>query len=366
MEPSVIFGQPSISLETEEVRLAVALKGGHLGPVEFRFGAESFKPLHVGPWVEEGLTDIPPILEVLRGDFFCMPFGANANPYGSECYPVHGETANATWTLIGQEPAQLRFKLNTLVRPTTVVKEISCRPGQHAIYQRHEVIGEGPMSFGHHAMLTFPEGVEGRISTSTFVYGQVYPFSFEVPAEGGYTSLQQGAHFSSLEEVPLATGGTTDLTRYPAREGFEDLVQVFADHRESLAWTACVFSNGYLWISLRNSRTLTGTVMWHSNGGRHYHPWNGRHRRVIGLEDVTSFFHTGLAESAVPNEANNSGLVTCLDLPLDIRTIMAAAQVPPGFDVVESVARTRTGVRLLSRSAITLDVQVDLDFLDLD
>lgn len=366
MDAKVVLGQPSISLESEEVVLSVSLKGGHLAPVGFRFGGVEFRPLHVAPWAEDKLSEVPPIIEVLRGDFFCLPFGGNASIFEAEAHPIHGATANREWTPLECEPGLLRFELKTGIRPGSVVKEVFIRPGQHAVYQRHLVEGSGPMSYGHHAMLAFPDPVTGKISTSRFAYGQVYPFAFENPAEGGYTSLLPGSRFSSLQEVQLAGGGSTDLTVYPAREGFEDLVQIFADPRETLAWTACVFSTGFVWLSLRNSNSLTGTVMWHSNGGRHYAPWSGRHRRVLGLEDVTSFFHTGLKESVEENEASRAGFITHAQLPIDVRTIMAAAAVPAGFDQVAEITRTSDGICIRSTSGRTVDIQVDLKFLELD
>ena len=75
----------------------------------------------------------------------------------------------------------------------------------------------GPMALGHHVMVRFPdhEG-SGVVSTSRFVHGQVYPGEFE-PDEGGYQALEPGAEFESLDRVPLADGGFTDLSRYPAR-----------------------------------------------------------------------------------------------------------------------------------------------------
>src|SRR5207249_1604720 len=61
-------------------------------------------PLSVAPWATEKLDkSTPPIIRILRGDFFCMPFGGNKTPYRGrgriERHPIHGETANANWTL---------------------------------------------------------------------------------------------------------------------------------------------------------------------------------------------------------------------------------------------------------------------------
>jgi hypothetical protein len=321
--------------------------------------------LHVAPWAENPAAGDPPIIQVLRGDFFCMPFGANELPYDGEKHPIHGETANQPWDLTDLLGDRLAMRLETQIRPATVTKEVIV--GDRVLYQRHTVAGgDGPMSFGHHAMIRFQ--TPGLVSTSPIAYGQVYPFQFEDPVKGGYTSLLQGAHFERLDRVPTAEGGTADLTRYPAREGFEDLVMVCSEKGRSLAWSAVVFpKEGYLWLSLKDPRVLTGTVLWHSNGGRHYAPWSGRHRGVLGVEEVTSFFHAGLAQSAMENEATRAGFETCGFLdprePLVVSTAMLVADVPPGFDHVADVTEVEGGIEILSRSGESVFAPADVRFV---
>ena len=73
------------------------------------------------------------------------------------------------------------------------------------------------------------------------MYAQVLPRPFELPEKRGYSRLKTGAQFESLEEVPMVTGETADLTRYPARRGFEDLVMLVSDADAPFAWTAVAF-----------------------------------------------------------------------------------------------------------------------------
>ena len=192
-------------------------------------------------------------------------------------------------------------------------KFVSLQPDQTAVYQRHVISGmSGPTSFGHHAMLKFPDRPGcGRISTSRFLRGQVAPIPFEKPEARGYSSLRPGATFESFREVPMQTGELADLSRYPARRGFEDLVLLESDPGLPFAWTAVTFSEeGYVWFALKNPRVLRQTILWISNGGRHYSPWNGRHVGVLGLEEVTSSLFGGdLSPSNVARQTNSeSGL----------------------------------------------------------
>ena len=258
--------------------------------------------------------------------------------------------------------------LDLKVRPGKVEKKIELRPEHRCVYSTHTISGvSGPMCFGHHPMLRFDE--DGIISTSPFVLGEVYPGQFEKPEEGGYSSLKPGARFSSLSKVPMANGGTADLTCYPARDGFEDLVMVVNDpNRPGFAWTAVTFpERGYVWFILKDPKILASTVFWLSNGGRHYRPWNSRHRRIMGIEDVTAFFHDGLQASINPNEITEAGYKTHHNLdpanPTIIHTIMGVTQTPKGFDHVATIEPTNQGILLTSTSGQTTTAEADLSSL---
>jgi hypothetical protein len=264
----------------------------------------------------------------------------------------------------------LRARLDLKVRSGRVTKTIILPEGSPVVGQSHEISGaRGPLSVGHHAMLRFPEDPgSGLIATSPFVRGQVLPTPFEDPAQRGYSSLQPGAEFTSLAEVPLANGGTTDLSVYPARRGFDDLVMITAAPDLPFAWNAVTFpAQRYVWFSLRDPRVLRHTIFWISNGGRHYAPWNGRHTGVLGLEDTTSYFHYGQAESAGANPLRRLGLPTTLTLaprrPTTVRTLMGVAEVPARFGRVARIEPAPGGIVLVSAQGVRVPVAVDLNLL---
>jgi hypothetical protein len=376
-EKRIVCGQPSWRLASDEVEAFVTEKGGHLGPVTFERSGRKIRPYSMAPWTEEQFDPpLPAILQVLRGDFFCLPFGGNAKPFRGEVHPAHGETANARWHFESLEKRGdrtcLRLSLAAKVRPGRVDKTISLIDGQTNLYCRHLVSGmRGPMNLGHHAMLKFPdEPGSGLISTSRFVYGQVFPQPFESAEQGGYNSLKQGAEFDSLESVPMSNGEKADLSRYPARRGFEDLVMLVSDDQAPFAWTAAAFpKQRFVWFALKDPRVLRETIFWISNAGRHYPPWNSRHAGVLGLEEVTSFFHLGLAESAGKNAISDRGIPTCLRLdprkPLAVNYIMGLARIPAGFDRVVSIEAQPGNqfIALRSASGRRIETPLDLDFL---
>lgn len=363
----VIAGQPSYGLRTDYAEAWVSRRGGHVGPILFRLGNRTVSPMSVAPWAEETLSaDQPEIIRVLRGDFFCMPFGGNASAYGTEVHPVHGETANAEWLSVSGTDEELHLRLEASIRKATIDKHVSLRPGETAIYQKHVITqASGPMGLGMHAMLKFNS--PGLLSHSPIARGQVYHKDFEIAELGGYNSLKSGALFDSLERVPMKDGNQANLLRYPDRNGYEDLVQVFQTQDQDFAWWAVVFpEEGFVWYQLKDPRVLTSTVLWHSNGGRHYAPWSGRHRRVLGIEEVTAYFHDGLAESVAPNPASEAGFRTSFDLDpagsLNVNVVFGVAEIPDGFGRVRKLTRTETGIEM-SDGQQTVATPVDHAFL---
>lgn len=371
MKTKLVHGQPSWHLAGKTVEAYVTELGGHLAPVTFKLGARKVQPFAIAPWATEKVDPkLPAILRALRGDFFCMPFGGNTDPYRGERHPVHGETANAKWTLKAAAPGHLHLRLRTKVRAGTVDKHLFVRDGHPVIYQRHVISGmSGSMNFGHHATLRFPdEPGSGIISTSRFVCGQVFPDWFERPENRGYQSLKPGAEFESIRSVPMLTGETADLSRYPARRGFEDLIMLVGDPRLKLGWNAVTFpKQRHVWFALRDPQVLTGTLFWITNGGRHMPPWDGRHINTMGIEDVTSYFHIGLAQAAGENPYRRRGYATCAQLnpsrPLVVNYIMGVAGIPAGFDEVADIVPVPGGVELRAKSGKSARVKVAVDFL---
>lgn len=364
-------------MSLDPVELALTCEGGHLGPVTFRLGKKHIQPFHIAPWAEERRVrrNLPPVLAHLRGDFFCLPFGGNGRPWRGQNHPIHGETANRTWKIEHQQTrgdlAHLRCSLRMTIRPGQVIKEIFLRRGQPVVYQRHTIqAGDAPLCPGHHAMLRLdPDWGPAYLSTSPFCHGQVYPGQFENPASGGYSSLRPGAVFRSLRRIPRMDGSFSDWSILPAEDGYENLVLLASRPNTPHAWAALTFPRaGWLWFALKNPRTLASTVLWHSNGGRHYPPWNGRHRRVIGIEDVTAYFHDGQAESASPNSLRRHRIPTCLypnrKRPLAIPYIFGIAAIPPSFGHVRRVGITPGDVTFHGTDGSRVTVPVDTTFLN--
>jgi hypothetical protein len=345
--------------------LYVTKAGGQMAPVRFDLGNGGWaSPYSLAPWTpQECEPGTPGLLKVLRGDFFCIPFGVS----GMTPHP-HGATANLDWTREEAADDRLVLSIDDPVTGAEFRKELILKDGHRAVYIRHTVINlDGRFNYGHHPILDFPESAGPcAIRTGAIKFGQVYPGVFEDPATGGKSALRAGARFTSLQEVALADGGTTSLASYPARPGHEDLV-MFSAADPAFGWTAVHFP-GYVWIAIRNTAELPSTLFWHSNGGRPYAPWSGSHVRRLGIEDVCSYFHEG-AEISSEDRLQTEGIATSkefkADQPESIHHIQLVHPLPDGFGPVENITRDEAagGIHLVNATGQKEFVPVDWKFL---
>jgi hypothetical protein len=126
---------------------------------------------------------------------------------------------------------------------------------------------------------------------------------------------------------------------------------------------------GVVWFALRNPKQLASTLLWFSNGGRHFPPWNSRHINVLGVEDITAFFHVGLAESCRPNLLTERSVPTCLkpdgEGRLSIPYIQGLTRIPKDFERVAKIEPQShgAGILLIAESGAVVEVRCQLDFL---
>jgi len=375
-----IHQQPSYTVQSPQVDLAITETGGHMSPVTFYRDTEKpIQPYYVSPWQDEPASEMPvPVLVPLRGDFFCMPFGGNNESVGNEKHPPHGEIAGAKWKSLGIQKngkvTTLAMTIDTKLRPGKVTKEINLVDSHNVIYTKHTIEGfAGRVPLGHHATLAMPDQEETvRLSASPFQFGMTYPGTFSDPKQGEYQSLQPGTKWNSLDKVPVAWKGApdADLTKLPARKGYADLIQLINEPWEKTngpAWMTATFTNqNFIWFSLKDPAVLRSTVFWIENHGRHGHPWKGRNN-CLGLEDVTAYFADGLKASTEENILSKSGIPTAVELksdrPTTILYIQGVVKVPDDFEQVQTLEFSPGEVTFVSTHGKKVKAAVQHEFL---
>ncbi len=335
--PDLIHGAPSFTITEGPTSLALTQTGGHLTATFTLPSGRVVSPYALAPWTPgEFPADLPVLLTHLRGDFFCLPFGPQTDG------PPHGDTANADWQATEHTNT---FSLTTTDSRAQVSKVLTIHPEHRALYLSHRITGlSGRWSYGSHPILdlsALPDGA-GRLTTSPFRWASTYPGLFSDPANNEHQSLAPDTEFTDLTAVPLANGGTTDLTRHPARPGFDDLVMLVnepASNTQPFAWTAVVF-DGYVWFSLKDPADFPATLFWISNGGREGAPWNSRHTKRLGLEEVCSHFCDSIDVSREDRLADKNISTTREfhpDQETSLRLIQAVAEVPADFGPLQSI-----------------------------
>ena len=252
-------------------------------------------PLHRAPWVGSGEVMPPgtaPHLAVLAGDFFCAPFAGSED--GS---PLHGWTANAPWVEAVDGPHEVRAVLSRTVFGATVIKELAVSDGHPFVYQRHVFVGgAGRVPVANHANVAVRNGA--LIRTSAKSHWETPKSPQESDPQRGRSALCYPARSTDPTAFP-GLSGPVDLTRYPWNPAHEDFVAGIEGTGHTLGWTAVTRPvEGDLFLSLRDARALPMTMLWHSNGGRDYAPWSGRHVGCLGVEEGAAATVLGLSSEA--------------------------------------------------------------------
>lgn len=269
-------------IAADGIRVAFDARTGLLESFTVEDAGRAVAPLHRAPWVgtaEAMPPDAAPHMATLGGDFFCSPFAGSED--GSA---LHGWPANTHWTVVREGGGTLRAVLDRPVMGGTLVKELSVADGHPFVYQRHVFIGgDGRVTFANHANVSVRGGA--HIRTSPKLRWETPKSQQEPDPARGRSALVCPAQATDPRAFP-GVRGPVDLTTYPWNDRHEDFAFGIEAPGRSFGWTAVTRCGaGDLYLSLRDPRRIPMTMLWHSNGGRDYAPWNGRHIGCLGVEE---------------------------------------------------------------------------------
>ena len=305
----------------------IRIDSGNVGASVQRFGAmvtghfrvdgQDVSPLYEAPW-----PDYPadPMLGHLKGDFLCVPFGIA--PESLEHFPAgwsqlspgrtpygHGYAANTEWDVEWAQADAIRLRADYPEGDAVawVAREVSCADDAVTITDEIAMRRDARLPLGLHPMLRLPEepGAATLIPPACAAIA-TYP----VPSDAS-AILQPDARFASLSEAPLRDGGTIDLSRLPLDAATEELVLLcdVATPSVSLVNHAAGYEVTLEW----DATLLRHCLLWISNRGRAFPPWNGRNL-CLGVEPITSAFDLGTDVAAATNPLSATGLATAVDL----------------------------------------------------
>lgn len=295
------------------------------------------RPFFRNPWRDEA-GDFDSLTRNLSAEWPCVPFGrsnavhglprdwdtADASDWNDD---IHGFGARNTWDLEQVSPGHVRARIEYPDSTPIVAleREIRLDAATSTIHLRLgiDVREDCRVAIGMHPVFDLSDTAPGTCELT--VGGSETAWSYPVdvePGAGRFAPDQRGASLSSMRG---STDGTVDGTRVPFEGPSEDLLMLTDPggkvtlHRPDRGYAVTVF-----W----DAAALPSCVLWYSNGGRGYAPWNGR-VRAIGIEPVIGAFDLGQAYS------------------LSDRTPMAQAGIPTAACIqAGSIWETDYGIRI--------------------
>ncbi|MCC2689581.1 MAG: hypothetical protein K0S21_2384 [Rhizobiaceae bacterium] len=354
-----------LTFQAKGISVTIDLAVGHIADLRIESRGRMLRPLHRAPWIDE--PDLPGELadglKRLSGDFLCAPFSAS----DVEKAPAHGWPANSPWQTLASERIdggwQARFRLQRLVLGASVEKTLTLRDSHPFLYQEHVLAGgKGEISVAHHPMTSMRNG--GRLAFSPKRLAMTPGAPLEPDPARGRHMLAYPARSLDLHAFPTAAGGLADLSDYPVGARNEDFViLVEADH-DGPGWTAVSrAAEADLVLVLKNPADLPVTMLWISNGGRDYTPWNGRHVGVLGIEDGRTA--AGHAASIGDNPLRQENVPTSFSLQehgrIAFRQVVGALAGP--LEPPQAVEPGEGILRTVSAAGEIRDVPFDNGFL---
>lgn len=351
------------SIETASGTLQFDAALGNIPHLRLRSDDRWIEPLHVAPWRDEQAVQTDPAISLLErrlaGDFFCAPFGAAVDP----AVPGHGWSANSAWRLQALAAGRMQLVLERDVFGATITKSLELATDAPLLYQEHVIEGgRGVLPVAHHPM--FRLSGQGRFFTSK----KRAILTPEQPLEPGRSCLAYPTRSTDLENVAGANGERVDLTRWPIGTRNEDFVTLIEAPGAAAGWSAVIRENeGDIVFCLKDPSVLPVTMLWFSNGGRDYAPWNGRHMGVTGIEDGCSPALGGEAAAGLPNPIADEGVATGLALAEGrrhvVRHVIGAVPRPAGWDTVADISVGSDTLTILDGAGRHMQLPWHRDFL---
>lgn len=347
-----------VRAETDAGSVAVDAAIGNVRELCFTMDQRQIHPLHTAHWVaESGIpAGTPPIERHLSGDFLCAPFGVS----DVECAPPHGKSANSQWTVVRLDDGEIELSLNARVMGAKITKTLRLGVDAPVLYQTHRLDGgQGDITIAHHPMVHLAGS--GTLSVSE----KRAALTPDPPLEPGRNALACPARVEDMSAFPAKDSGEIDLTRLPIASESEDFVTLVEAEGSKLGWTAIIrdAEDDIIFI-LKEPRFLPVTMLWHSNGGRDYAPWNGLHTGVVGIEDACAAGPAGHRAALSPNPVSREGVPTALSLGkgIEVRHVIGAVARPRSWNNVSDIYMSGSELVLVEDQGAIIRLPFDADF----
>lgn len=299
--------------------------GAMLAPIVFRLpSGREVQPMQIAPWADEpGAAELPGVLRRLRGEWPCAPFGVTPDSVPSD-WPqglrgeageeAHGYGSNNEWAL-GQSPdgaltAHIDYPATSPIR--RLERRVAASAGEARVKIELTIVTRRAcrLPIGLHPTFRLPaETGAARLDPGAHDAVWTYPLDISPTA----TLFAPNSRGVGIEAVPAIGGGARDATRLPFVEDSENLLMLTG------ARGRCALDNtgeGYRVVLEWNPAHFPSLMLWMSNRGRQFAPWNGRHL-ALGVEPVCAPFDLGTAFANAETPLSSAGVATGIALDPD-------------------------------------------------
>ena len=264
------------------------------------------RPFFQNPWRDDP-CDMDNLTRHLGGEWPCVPFGGTRAPDGLptdwRCDTsgsgwhrhAHGYGAHSVWSLSKQnEHTALAEITYPETSPIAGLKRRIHLVSQTEIRLDLEIKArfDAKMPVGLHPVLSLADAAPN--SAFLRVLGEQSAWTFPLEVEPGHSYLQPDQRNVPLSALVGSGGATIDAGCLPFPAQSEDLVLLSAPKGlVSLVRPDLGYRVDVQW----NDEDLPSCLLWLSNRGRGYAPWNGR-VCAVGVEPVAAAFDLGIEHSA--------------------------------------------------------------------
>ena len=308
----------------------VHAKGGMLSDVRLNVAGRIIAPFYEAPWIASGVKADPPILENLRGEFPCVPFGADypESSVTPEWKPslartsadqslddsdflLHGYCSMAEWSLVSRDDLSIEiaidYPLSSAIRRLTRRIAADASGPNLSFSLTIEARRAVSRPIGVHPNFALPARSGGfLIRPGVFEFGIVHAAG----PEPGVSRALPGAVFADIAAVPLADGTTAAFDWLPFPYATEEILELCGiDGSVELLDEDLDVSYRLTW----DPKDFNSLLLWMSNRGRPYPPWNSRNL-CLGVEPMTGAFDLGTRAALAPNPINRRGVATVVQL----------------------------------------------------
>jgi len=293
--------------------------GATIADAVFCIDHRQVRPFFKNPWRHDP-CEMDNLTRHLGGEWPCVPFGVAHPPQGmpadwrcdapgpdryqADWHPAdwhqhaHGFGAHSVWSLIQQDTQTALAEITyPETSPVTGLRRCVRLVSETEIQLDLEIDArrDAKIPVGLHPVLSLANAAQGTALLE--VAGEQTAWTFPQEVEPERSHLQPDQRNVPLSSLLRSDGAPVDASCLPFPTPSEDLVLLSAPGgRVTLVRPDLGYRVDVQW----NDSDLPSCLLWLSNRGRDYAPWNGR-VCAVGIEPVAAAFDLGIQHSISAN-----------------------------------------------------------------